>query len=125
MKVKVSRTTRPLPGETRGFKSETLFTYLEIDPNLLQLLIDLKPAQMIPMHISAEEDCRWAIKNALMFHTVVKSLACQGHPRQEIRRFVDLTDLMKGYLTDDWELSWSTLEDMTLEIYNEFQEVEW
>lgn len=124
MRIKVQRTTKPKPGETLGFERETLFAHIEMDVENVQLLIGLKPEQLVPLHLSEEEDRRWMIKDPLLFHTVVTSLARRGSYRHQNAQLAELLDLMKDHLAfNDWELQWDTLQDMVLEIQQDSQEV--
>ena len=122
MRITITRTTRPRPGSTLGFVPEKLFAHVELDPENLQLLFDLQPEQLAPMSLIEEEDRRWEIKDPLLFYTVVTCLGCRGRGRRENPQLLELVDLMKGHLTDAWELSWSTLEDLGVEIHKDREE---
>lgn len=117
MKVKLSRTTRPEPGKTLGFQPETLFTMIELSVENICALAQLRPEQIVGTFINEEEDRVWAIKDPLMFHTVVSTLTLRGRHGRENTELIKLVDLMKDYLTDNWTLSWSTMEDLQLEIF--------
>jgi len=121
MKIKVSRTTRANPGETQGFKPETLFAHIEMDVENLVRLISLKPNQLQPaMGLEDSDDRRWVIRDPLMFHTVVTGM---GNHRRSDCPIRHLLGLMKDHLTDDWVLSWDTLTDLELEIHTDYQGV--
>ncbi len=123
MKIRVERTTRPLRGETRGFKPETLYAEAELYPEDLQALLDLDPRQLFPVHTSEEEDCRYRINHPLMFHTIINSRARRARPNRRNPQLVLLVDFMRDHLADDWELCWSSFDDIQLQLHTESQEV--
>jgi hypothetical protein len=132
MKITISRTTRPDPGKTLGFISEVFQADIEMDPENVQLLLELGPSgragagtgYLTQQNSEAGEDRVFSIKDPLMLHTVLTSLARPMNHRQKNTQRCELIGLMRDHLGDAWELSWTTLVDMTLEIYTEFQEVQ-
>lgn len=123
MKVKLTRTTRPTPGETLNHEPEELFAEITLDPENAVKLLDLKPNQLLPTHSHESDDRRWVVKDPLMFHTLVTSIAHRKRHTETIEQLVALLDLMGPHLTDNWELSWDTMTDMELEIHTDYQGV--
>ena len=123
MKVKITRTTRPAPGETEGHREEKLFAELVLDPENMVKLMSLRPTQLSPARFDEDAERRWIIRDPLMFHTLVTSMARRSQYAKKIEQFVILLDLMAPYLVDSWELSWDTMTDMELEIHTDYQGV--
>jgi hypothetical protein len=123
MKVKITRTTRPAPGETLGYEPEELFAEIVLDAENALKLLSLTPAQLMPTHSHESDDRRWIVKDPLLFHTMVTSIACRGRGSRTIEQLVTLVDLMGPHLTDNWELSWDTMTDLELEIHTDHQEI--
>ena len=121
MKIRITRITRPVPGETLGHEPETLFVDVTMDPGNVVKLLGLKPGQLIPTHSHESDDRRWSIRNPLMFHTLVTSIARRKRCSERIEQLVALLDLMGPHLTDNWELSWDTMTDLELEIHTDYQ----
>ncbi len=121
MKVKVTRITRPAPGETLGYEPEELFAEVVLDPENAVKLLSLEPAQLMPSHSHESDDRRWIIKDPLMFHTLVTNIAHRRRCSERVEQLVTLLDLMSPHLTDNWEISWDTMTDMELEIYTDHQ----
>ena len=123
MKVKITRTTRPARGETNGHQAEQLFADLVLDPENMVKLLSLRPTQLLPVLLDESKERRWIIRDPLMFHTLVTSMARRRQYTKKIDQFILLLDLMGPYLTDGWELSWDTMTDLELEIHTDYQGV--
>lgn len=123
MKVKLTRITRPAPGETQGHEPEELFAEIVLDPENVVKLLALKPNQLLPGHSHESDDRRWIIRDPLMFHTLVTNIARRKRHFETIEQLVVMLDLMSPHLTDNWELSWDTMTDMELEIHTDHQEI--
>ena len=122
MKVKITRTTRPKPGNTLGHTPEVLFAELVLDPENVVKLLCLRPPQLLPaVEVGDAGDRRWIIKDPLMFHTLVTNIAHRHRHSERVEQFITLLDLMGPHLVDKWELSWDTMTDMELEIHTDHQ----
>jgi len=86
-------------------------------------LMSLRPTQLLPAPLEEHGDRRWIIKDPLMFHTLVTSMARRSQYAKKIDQFIFLLDLMAPYLADSWELSWDTMTDLELEIHTDYQGV--
>ena len=123
MKVKITRTTRPKPGNTLGHTPEVLFAELALNPENVVKLLCLRPPQLLPAPVVENGDRCWIIKDPLMFHTLVTNMAHRHRHSEKIEQFITLLDLMGPHLADKWELSWDTMTDMELEIHTDYQGV--
>jgi hypothetical protein len=123
MKVKITRTTRPAPGETLGHEPEELFADLTLDAENVVKLLEL-PKMLMAGHSHESDDRRWLIRDPLMFHTLVSSMARRRKRNECIEQLIVLVDLMGPHLTDNWSLSWDTMQDLELEIHTDYQGVQ-